>query len=296
MLYHLTRRTLDSRGSVPLTEHEFSEIVEATEHLAFILGSEERLDMVVKNYMEFEHDLLQTTLATALSSIPAWSGFKELIQQFDRRLANLLSTCRLYLDHLRHSVSKHDVSSRELVKRLTAEQYDQRLGYRAMEAMRNHVQHRGLATHSVSLEGRRVDTPGGSRSIEIVTLFLDIPTLQADEFKETVLKELAATGDKVPLKPLVRSYVSGVLQVQIGVRKHYAPRTARSIECVEDMIRRYREQVEDRTIGLAAVAVDDSGAQAEAVDVSSGPAERIRHLERRNSFVGDLSDIIVSSQ
>ena len=65
----------------------------------------------------------------------------------DRKIANLLSAARLYVDHAKqhvHRILALDPVTTFDVGATLSTQYDLRFGYRCMEALRNYVQHRGL--------------------------------------------------------------------------------------------------------------------------------------------------------
>lgn len=295
MEYGLTRRTLDCRHFVPLTGDSFAAAKEAKFRVIRMLAVEEKLDMVLANYIEFEHAILQITLEKAISHLDGWSEGRAIVLSINRRLANLLTTCRLYLDHLPHETEPLLANSRDLLKRLTAEQYDARLGYRAMEALRNYAQHRGLPLHTLTLGGRWVDAEGGRRREHTTPLYVQIDSLRADgKFKESVLKELAVQGDKVPLKPLVRDYVTGIMTVHIGLRKAVQDLITESEQRLESMMTLYR-QTEDNILGLAVVARLDHTVE-EHTDIFPDFMQRRRELSLKNSGGGDLAKLVISSE
>lgn len=85
------------------------------------------------------------------------------------------------------------------MKAITSPEYDARLGYRVMEALRNYVQHRGLPLHSITVGGGWIDTEEGRRRKEKTTLYLNVDTLAEDkDFKKDVLDELRSGDTKLP--------------------------------------------------------------------------------------------------
>jgi len=150
----LRRDVLGSKHFLPISEEVFKSVRDARARSIRAVEIEEKLDMVLQNYIEYEHELLQITLRNALFATGGWFEFRDIIHDINRRLANLLSTTRLYLDHLRHDAGPlFDAagSDAKALSAITSEEYDGRLGYRVMEALRNYVQHRGLPLHSTRL-------------------------------------------------------------------------------------------------------------------------------------------------
>lgn len=300
MEYGLTRGVLSSDHFVPITEKGFTRTRLARDRSHRVLDIEEKLDMVLQNYVEYEHELLQITLRSALFNPGGWSDFRDIIHQINRRLVNLLSTSRLYVDQLRHDalpLLRASVDGTDIVKAITSREYDSRLGYRTMEALRNYVQHRGLPLHSVTLGGGWVDTPDGERRKEKTTLYLNVQTLSEDEkFKRSVLEELRGGNRKLPLKPLVRDYITGLICVQQAVREKLAGIVMNDDDWLRSLITRYQSEAEEKILGLAAVARRQDRTEEHTVGISMNFIDRRRWLERKNCGAGELGKIIVTSE
>lgn len=88
------------------------------------------------------------------------------------------------------------------VAALSAE-YDARLGYRFMEALRKHAQHRGVSVSGVRFN-RRTDAAG--RLLISVEPYVELEDLRASpKFKRSVLGELEGTAGSDGLAPWCRS-------------------------------------------------------------------------------------------
>lgn len=300
MQFGLTREVLECKHFLHISEDEFTSASGARERTVKAAGIEEKLDMVLQNYIEYEHELLQIVLRNALFSLGDWSDFHDIIHDVNRRLANLLSTTRLYLDHLRHDAAPlFERAGRDAtaIKAITSAEYDGRLGYRVMEALRNYVQHRGLPLHSLTLGGKWLDTDEGHLRKERVDLFLKVDCIAKDgKFKPGILEELRRGDSKLPLKPLVRDYITGLMRIQQRVREEL-----RSVYEVDDtllasLVERYRSLTGDGILGLRAVAQHEDGTYTEGIGISTAFVERRRFFERKNSGAGDLTRLVVTSE
>ena len=115
--------------------------------MAEILDIEEKFNIVLENYAEFERMLLNVSLDRMLFSGHDWSAAMNELHAINRTLVNLLSTCRVYIDQVPQNLGaifKGDSSPVEVLRKQMATEYDGHLGYRVLEAMRNYSQHRAL--------------------------------------------------------------------------------------------------------------------------------------------------------
>ncbi len=89
--------------SIPITTEQFKQIRAAKQRLMFGVGIEEKLDLVLENYAELERTLLDMALEHSIfpGKIEALlDGGTHLV---NRRIANFVTTARLYLDQVRWS-------------------------------------------------------------------------------------------------------------------------------------------------------------------------------------------------
>ena len=169
-----------------------------------MIGVEQKFDLVFENYADYERELLDLSLHQALRRDLDWPGSQNDIAAVSRRLANLLSAARLYLDQINHDLRAtfgptSDVP--RIVKAKTAEQYDARFGYRLMYSLRNAVQHRSMPVHALSYSSESVGQGLQFRAIPSI----DVVRLKDAKLKPAVFAELESRGETVELTPLVRS-------------------------------------------------------------------------------------------
>jgi Salmonella virulence plasmid 65kDa B protein len=99
------------------------------------------------------------------------------------------------------------------MKAIVSDVYDQSLGYRVMEALRNYSQHFDLPVHALVARSDRERDISKRVAVSVVPQ-LNIPLLSlGGHFKRTVLAELAQCGKFVDLLPLTREYVDGLRRI-----------------------------------------------------------------------------------
>lgn len=232
-----------ARGT--LTPKRYSEIRTAKKTCLFALELEEKFALLIDNLAEFECEILQLAEAYLL-----W-GFRgehaESMQArlcLDRRLANLLTACRLYLDQTDHGISAiFGNSSSELaqVKAFKSDLYANHWGYRLMEALRNNVQHSGLIVHIISYSQFRSTGKGPDYSEFTISPQTKVSTLAENpNFKKLILEELQSKGEKIDLRGPVREYLSCFVELHDKLREVIQARVTEARSLYEQAIHEFR--------------------------------------------------------
>lgn len=228
-----------------LTSERYAEIRKAKKTCLFALELEEKFALLIDNFAEFEYELLQLAEGYLL-----W-GFRgehaESMQArlcLDRRLANLLTACRLYLDQTDRGISAIFGSSSDQlaeVKRFKSDLYDNHWGYRLMEALRNHVQHSGLIVHIISYPQFRSKGNGPDYSEFTICPETQVSTLaENSNFKKSILEELDLRGETIDLRGPVREYLSCFVELHDKLREVIQLRVAEARSFYEQAIHEFR--------------------------------------------------------
>jgi len=158
MGYILRLDVIDWAPEVPITDEEALEAHRAYRALQAAFALEETYDLLVSNFLELD----QEALCAASNYVDrTYEEFFEERARANRRIVNLLTAARLYLDHapqrLSECASNPEDANGEF-KKSAARQFDSNFSYRFMEALRNHVQHSSLAVHVVGLSRCAADS------------------------------------------------------------------------------------------------------------------------------------------
>jgi hypothetical protein len=89
-----------------------------------------------------------------------------------------------------------------------------------MEALRNHVQHRGFPIHGCHYNAKQIGDISRGQRLYTLTPYIDLKKLEDDgKFKSSVREEMKNLGDKIDIKPLVRGYIASIGNIQDKVRE-----------------------------------------------------------------------------
>lgn len=212
MKYKITKNVFGFPGFIEIDADEYKTIKAARDNLFEVLFLEEKLDLVSENYNEFETELLSIASKNMIFSNIDYSSITNDRILITRRIMNLLSSGRMYIDQSNHHLTNIYGANHPNLELINSEKhilYDQKMGYRVIEALRNYVQHRGIPIHNFIQEMHRIENKPFSQLQFRVVPLLRISDLEEDKkFKMTVLDELKniQTNDEIDMTLNSRIY------------------------------------------------------------------------------------------
>jgi len=298
MQYGITKHFVGYKNFLEISKDEFNEAKAASRNLLEVLSIEEKFNLVLENYVEYEREMLGLSLSHLVFFSFDWSSLQNDIQSINRRLINLLTTCRLYMDHIPHNMNSIYGSGSgltETIERRKSQEYDSSLSYRVMEALRNYVQHRGLPISSLQYHMNRQDTPSGTVK-HMVTPSLSVRTLKEEKgFKASVVKELEQLGNDVDIKPMVRDYLDSIGRLHLFVRNLFASDAAKWEGTISQIQNRFRTAFGDDLSGLAIVR-KEPGNRSERIQIFDDVIERRQWFAEKNRMLARYSTNIITNE
>jgi hypothetical protein len=308
MQYKITTQVLGSPFLIYIDESEFNQIKEARNNLFKLLSLEENLDLVTENYFDYETTLLSLASRNMVFNELNYFSMGNVRNKIIRNIANLLTSCTMYLDqsaHVIQSIYGANSSIVNLIKREKSTQYDDNFGYRVMEALRDYVQHRGFPIHAVSYPSGLTDFRNleNSNMLYSITPFLNVSVLEEDsKFKKKVLKELLEIKNKdkygIDIRPLIRVYVECIGKIQEKIREIVKVDLGTWETIIDNVISKYRSEFgKDQSIlGLVVVAINEDNRLVEEYAIFKEFIERRQSLENKNRVFINLRKRFVSNE
>ncbi len=298
--YALEALLSSSQASVLIGKNDFDAIALAHENLLAFVFAEEKFDLIVQGYTEFENELLNQTFQQLLNNAKNYNWQQEKRGQINRKLINLLSATRGYGDHIRHAV--HSLLGRDSPEAATCVEqfskcYDASMSYRVLEALRNYSQHSGFPIHAMSFSIAKRDQPRRNRVAATMAVYTKTQYLRKDaQFKKSVLEELESLGGRVDVKPMVRDYVAAFSEVHDFLRKAVRTRANEWEQTIHAAVNSFASAAPaDKMSGLAAVRKLDD-AIIEKVPIFTEIIEYRSYLEKKNSDLSNLGSVYVSAE
>jgi hypothetical protein len=299
--YQLVRRALNCSCSVNLTEKEYDDILDARRKLLLSLYIEENFDLLLNNYLEFETNLVEMAARMMVKQTTKYAGFQAERRLINRLLINLLTASRTYLDQTPHHIS--DIFGKESevfndVDKEISYKYEKYLGYRVMDTLRNHVQHRGSPIHSVTYESRWVGERPTGRLLHLYIPKLTTKYLQEDDkIKKATLKEIESLGNEIDIRPFIRQYIQALVEVNGKIREILRPHINTWEQIIRGAIRQYQNKCPDEktVLGLTLAIYNDDDA-LESVDIFDELIEYRQQLEKENAGITNLPASYITNE
>ena len=296
MRYILRKHVIAPVPEVEISAEEYAELEDARKVLASVFAIEEKYEIFISNFLELEKQVLHLAVTNTVRNTLSYSEFFETRSVLNIGLVNVLTAARLYLDQLPQDIRDcvpSNSNAMNLVKERCSTEYDAYFEYRFMEALRNHVQHRGIPIHFISQEAHWTSFEADGLMEYTVDILTQRRYLAEDkQFKKTTLDEVP---DEVDLKSACRRYVECVSAIHQFARDLIAKIVTSSRASIEVAHNRYAEVYSENRLGLTAFAVADGR------NVSSVPLllewDDVRiDLQKRNSQLVNLSKRYVTSR
>ena len=302
MKYLLTQMILGNLTSIEITEQEYIKIETAKNNLLEILYIEEKFDMLIGNYLEVELDLLKYTAQYMIIANKTHTELRRGLNQISRRIINLLSTGRLYLDQSIHNLNNISSIRLKITEEIIKEQkkqYDQYLGYRVMEALRNYVQHRGYPIQGLIYNNKLVRKNSNKRNLFSITPYIKIQELEKDnKFKKATLKEIKPLGDKIDLKPILREYVEALWNIHAKVRELLKSDIIDWEKLFQNTFNKF-QSINSKIVPIISLSVikqNKNGSYINSIEIDKFIIEYRQELQRKNSTFIDLSKRYVTNE
>lgn len=298
MDYALTPLFRPRDEQMSLTFENYTQLARAKNALVVTIGIEQKFDLLLENYVEYEGELLNLGLRLVAFRDTQWHSFQQENLGVTRRLVNLLSAARLYVDQMSHDLSRLFEEAHEIcaaVKEESSARYDASFGFRLMETLRNAIQHRSIAgirlKHHFGVdrsEAQTADDPiaaAGKRMLVTRAIpILSVSDLHDMELKASVRAEIEKLGrEELDLTLHVREYIDGLAAMHYEFRRRAQENRKQWESTIRQALRSARDRWPDNASdALNLVKVDCSGEVVEWTHLFPAFIDYLIALETKN--------------
>lgn len=262
MKYIAKVMTIGKNPEIELSQEEYKNIQLAKACLSELFSFEEKYELLLSNYLELEQECLLISSESMINRNHGYKDFFDIQSLINKRVVNLLTTSRLYLDQVQQHVKFCNKNIE--VKALFSAEYDNSFEYRFMEALRNYVQHRGLAIHSSSLNSRWIGSEDDKEMEFNTFVFTSKTEVSKDKaFKKTVAQEMP---EKVNILNSARCYVESLSKVHCELREKLNDLANDNRKIISDLIDKYESINDSKSLGLCIVQMEYNGECEKAIE------------------------------
>ena len=142
-------KTLDirCREKIEIDEDRYNELKKSERLITVAAQIEEKIDLLLDNYLDFQKEVLSLSLSNNIRSSLNDAHVEHAIPNLNRKLVNILTAAKLYVDQTCCDLSSGYGKESEIFKQWNQyrqEQHKDSPSYQFMEVLRNYVQHRAL--------------------------------------------------------------------------------------------------------------------------------------------------------
>jgi hypothetical protein len=289
--HYLQPHLLTPPKALRISRREFEQLKSARNTLVAAFPFEENYDLLLGNYQALEMFALSIAGASLLRRVGGYQEFYDVRTEMNRHMVNLMTSARMFVDQIPQRISAcgHDP---EPIRAALRARYDATFEYRFMEALRNFVQHRGIAVHAMSFGSSWMPRGDRERQEYSVSCFALRSELADDpKFKKSVLVECP---EKVDLLRACRVYLEGLGSAHHLARGLLDASITSARELTARTITRYERFTKTSSLALEAVA-ENAGKVTERVPVLLKWEEVRIELARRNGSLVNLPRRYVTS-
>lgn len=226
-----------------LSKARYKDIVRCRDNLVRVVEIEETFDGVVGNYAEFQGELLRLSVWHSVRGGADRSQVDSERRLVNRRLGNLLSSCRLYVDQTPRLLGEAfpDGAAKSRFKEAARQEYDSSFSYRLIDGIRNYAQHRGFVAQWYSWRWWTTDLkPQAKTAVAVHPKIVTEDLLRDKQVKASLRNQLRELDDTIDLAPHVRSYVQSLSGIHRQVRLAIEPQLDEWEERVVGAVEEFR--------------------------------------------------------
>jgi len=291
MKFGLARYILGDVGFVEVSKEDYDKLIIAKKCLIEAVCIEEKYDIALNNYFELESELMTICIEKVSLGSYDYNVLFDVKTLINRRVINLLSSCRMYIDQCKaqlsslaneFSLSRHDICL------FFSESFEKYLGYKVMEGVRNFSQHFDLPVEKIQPSLKR-DESGGMLSCSI-GIFSSVDYYNsAHIINKKTIEEMQKIGKEIDLRQMIREYMAGLSDVHLKLRAGISEKVSHYDTVMGQAIERYAATRADKeTLGLCAVITDENSHFVEHNFLLTEWTARRKRFEAKNKLIQNM--------
>lgn len=286
----LTKAYIGAKDRVSIDDSLYASALIAKNNLTRLSLLEEKFDITLENFNEFEECLLTLTSRAILFQTNAPEDYYERRTIIDRRIINFLASAKMYSEQSKAficKVFKRKSSEVEILDSIFEDLRNNDFGFKFCEYLRNFTLHVDLPTFTVGLLGERGDLEGGSAYFCIAP-YIRLSSLMEDKnISKTLLQELGVLlngEDEFDVRPFLRSYLGGLGKVHRTFRDLLNPMIDRWETTYSKLFDIVRDSFEDNSLNSIVIAEEKENTNlAESCWIVPYTIEHRKKLVQKNN-------------
>ena len=211
-----------SSPKIEITEDEYCCLRKYKENLLIVVDIEERYEFILKCYKDFELEMFSLCFDHLYFNKSSSCDHAEQSLMLNIKINNLLSACRLYIDHL-----DSDIGHLCTIKSIPRCNYQvfisdvrkNSIPYKIGDLLRNYLQHKNLLIRGQKYSQKCIQNKKQKCSTFTLTpYFIKQEIISDPRISKESRKILEYYPDQIDIKPLLRAYLSEISKIHFYMR------------------------------------------------------------------------------
>jgi hypothetical protein len=290
MHYQIRSRLMIDPVATSISQDDFVRGKAARVRLIAGFDVEQIFDLLIRNYLSVESACIAHAIRQMALRPTSYDDFFDELIPINLAVVNYLSTARMFRDQVpKHAAMCTPTITADNVREHIEAAKRAEFEVRFIEALRDHVQHSGMAVHKTA-PGDRSDFDENRRLEYRVCIYTQRQYLEEDNrFPDAVRRECA---DEVDLLRSLRRHMQAMSRVLWGVRREIEVELAGQRSVIETLRQRHRpsDPEADFPDALEAVEFDADDGVVDVVPLLLKWDDIRLNLQRRNQGLAIAAD------
>lgn len=183
---------------------------------------EEKFDILLENYSEYENDLLSVAWKELIFTDSIHEKLTKDRELITRRIINLLCTGEMYISQCKGHIRKMSFCSESFklkFENFCSELEIENFDYYLCRKLRNYALHYDLPVTMFTNRFRSIENDDGKYMMSCAIPIITVKNLSNDQkMKKVINEKLNSATEKIDLRPLIRNYIIAISKINLNTR------------------------------------------------------------------------------
>jgi hypothetical protein len=294
--YYLIGRTTTTQNRLYIEKEEWESLKFANSVISNVLSSEQKYEIMILNYEEFEKTLLFMSLKETLRN-SVYDNSDEFLMIICKSVINIILSIKIYVEQYegKHQKKLKRLGLESSIKSLLEAEITDANEYTFIRKTRNYISHYDLPLHSVLIDAEftsEKQTKKRRLGRTVIPYLHKEKLLKSRFLKEKDLIGIADSKGKIDLRIPIRKTINRISSFHIKLREITNDALTKSESIIADILKKYNSYYKTDISFGKAVHKSINNRQAE-IYFSLSDFQRIKNYYERNTEQGLLENIYI---
>jgi len=301
MEYLISSPFIGNELCVSIDKTAFDKYREAAENFLQIKLIEEKFDLILQNFQEFQSELISQAINYGFDPFFSHTRFINNRLSINRRIANFLMSVRVYLDQYPKHIKKIYGENSNVfcsLKSYKQSVYDKDLFFQVLYELRNYVQHTDLPVHLYTQPGRWTNLGEEGKLCYKTIPYINVLSLKDVRFKKETVEKLHKMFDKdyLDLRFLLGKGLASLVNIHMKYKELVAEDLKKWTAELNELLSVIQPENRDHQISIACLLRKEDGKILEKINVAKALLDDYEFLNNRHTVLNKIDCWIFTNE